>query len=159
MLAAASGACLFGLLVSCASTPDFKPSKPVEEASTFPEALGICGEYSLGSDGDARERPVTHAELVPWMRCFETAIQRFAQARENESFVLFFHELARFDGKEKDRRAPVARGAMDLAVKSVLAAVGEEARGRRRTYTPEEKRAIGEAFPGYLDYLASVAAP
>lgn len=108
---------------------------------------------------EASEKPVTHAELVPWMRCFETAIQRFEQARASESFVLLFHELSRFDGKPQARRQPVARSSMNLAVASALSWVREEMRGRRRAFSADEKRAIRGTFPGYLDYLASVGAP
>lgn len=87
---------IFGLFfASCSSVPNFKPEKPIESAENFEEALSLCKSYQIevlhDQNGALKKSKVV--TLVPWIRCFETIFQHFQEAKQSQTFVLFFRNL------------------------------------------------------------------
>jgi hypothetical protein len=137
---------------ACSSVPDFKPSRPVEEASSADEAITICGEYRIKGEtsesGAARPAPV--AALVPWMRCFESALRKFPALRAREGFVAFFRELT--------FRHDTSRAGVDsIDWPTMNDAVAAAARHFEQPGAPlleQELKALGRQLPGFWIYLA-----
>lgn len=140
-------------VISCSSVPDFKPSKPVAEASSLEEALGICAAYQIrGQENQVGQgEPLRAVVLVPWLNCFESVLRKFPEARENESFVIFFRALqARHDGTPSPNAAVVDRADMNYAVLRSI----EHIKVPTLSYSDDELRVIGMQLPGYAIYLA-----
>ncbi|MBI3543667.1 MAG: hypothetical protein HY075_10385 [Deltaproteobacteria bacterium] len=137
----------------CSSVPDFRPSKPIEEASSLNEALDLCAAYQIKGDvnGAGRALPERTVVLVPWLRCFETIFRKFPVARERESFVMFHRALqSRHDGVPSSDARVVDWPQMNFTVTHALEHVKDPSLG----YSDDEKRVCASQLPDYWVFLA-----
>lgn len=141
-------------VAGCSSVPDFKPSKPLEEASSLNEALDICASYQITkADKNTSERASAErvVVLVPWLRCFEDIFRKFAVARNHENFVMFFRALqALHDGAHPSDARVIDAELMNHTVRRIV----DHLKGVIQVFSSEERLAIERQFPGYSIYLA-----
>lgn len=140
-------------LTACSSVPDFRPSKPVEEASSLEDAIGICGEYKIKGDQNSSglAKPARVVTLVPWIRCFETVFRKFPDSKKLDSFVALLRALqARHDSVLQPDAPVVNWPSMNAAVATSLTHL----RSKKLPFSKVERRAIEAELPGYATYLA-----
>jgi hypothetical protein len=141
------------LLGACSSVPDFRPTKPIEEASSLQEARELCGAYRIESEQNAsgKMRPVRVPALVPWINCFEKTFRRFPAARMDEDYVMFFRALqARHDGVAAANIESVDPAAMNFVVGKIVEHLGKP----ELPFSRIERAEIDRQLPGYGMYLA-----
>lgn len=140
-------------LTACSSVPDFRPSKPVEEASSIEQAIDICGEYEIKGDQNAsgRAEPARVITLVPWIRCFETVFRKYPESRTFDSFVAFFRALqAKHDSAQGTDEAIIDWLVMNYAVDASL----RHMKNKRLPFSVPERKAIETQLPSYSMFLA-----
>lgn len=140
-------------LPGCSSVPDFKPSKPVEEASSLNEALELCAAYQIKGEQNAsgRAQPARSVVLVPWIRCFERIFRKFGDARENQNLVMFHRALqSRHDGVPTSDAEVIDWPVMNYAVREAIVSITRP----DVTLSREGLNAIERQLPDYWIYLA-----
>lgn len=89
--------------------------------------------------------------LIPWLRCFETVLRKFPEAKNDPSFVMFFRSIsARHDGTPSPDAEVVDWPAYNFTVGRIVAHLQQP----KLAYSEEELHAIGRLFPDYWIYLA-----
>ncbi|MEW6055270.1 MAG: hypothetical protein AB1540_01540 [Bdellovibrionota bacterium] len=144
-------------LAACSSVPDFKPSRPLEEASSLAQALDICAEYQIPGEQNAAGRalPERVSVLVPWIRCFEDVFRKFPEVQDREDFVSFFRALQeRYDGVQPADAKVIDWPTMNFAINRVI----EHLKQPRLPYSAEERRVIEKNFPDFSIHLAEAGA-
>lgn len=139
-LALAFGAAALAL-GSCAGTPKFQPSEPIERTRSLNESLLLCDEYRLPVPAT---RPMA---LKPYLDCLDEVAQRFPSARLSENFHAFRDEFHRhYDRIEEDLWTPEQGVAYEIAVHAILRSLwrGEEFTGE---FTPAERENVVRVFP------------
>jgi hypothetical protein len=144
---------LLCVLFGCSSIPDFRPSRPIEEASSLRDALGICGEYQIKGEQNASGAPelTRVVTLIPWLRCFEKSLQRIPEARNHESLVHFYRALqSRYEGAIAADRPVIDWPEMNFVVNASI----EHFKNPNRPFTTEQRQAIGRQLPGFYMSMA-----
>lgn len=140
-------------LTGCSSVPDFRPSKPVAEASSISQALDICGEYEIKGDISTTSgaEPVRVSTMTPWITCFEAVFRKFPETRQFDSFIAFFRALqARHDSAEPPDAKVVDWPEMNFAVRTIL----RHFKSKTLVYSKDERRAVERQLPSYGIFLA-----
>lgn len=141
------------VLPGCSSVPDFKPSRPVEEASSLNDALDLCAAYQIKGDENPSGSaiPARTVVLVPWLRCFESVFRKFPTAKDSPSFVMLLRALqSRHDGAPTPESKVIDWPAMNFAVLHAI----DHIKNPALKFADDEKRAIGQQLPDYWIYLA-----
>lgn len=132
--------------------PNFKPSKPVEEAASLGEALSICASYQVQApqNKSGKAMPTRVSTLVPWVRCFEKILVKFPESKFNKDFVVFYREL---NGKVVSTNPPDAEIVDGPAFNIVVNKIVDHLKAGQRLYAPQDIQAIGHVLPGFALYL------
>lgn len=141
---------LSSYLLSCASTPPFTPSKPLEAAKTPQEGLFLCNEYKISPQNARRI-----AALKPYLNCLDDLSERFNHFQEIPQIRDFQQELqSRFDLLDDSYWNERLASQFELAIHAAL-------RGLWRpkqippTYTWPEKNALTDIFPKTANHLST----
>lgn len=148
---------MFPLLLAagCSSVPDFRPTKPIEEASSFSEALDLCLAYRIEGvrNTAGRAMPARAVVLVPWTRCFGDVLRKFPEGQADSDFVAFFRALrARHDAIQPPDAEVIDWEEMN-AVVSITGASFKKTVPAARAYSAKELAAIRRQLPAYSLYL------
>ena len=141
------------LVAGCSSIPDFKPSKPLEEASSLNEALDLCAAYQIKGDSyeTGRAKLARTVVIVPWINCFESLFRKFPVARNHEEYVMFFRNLqTRHDGRLASTEGTVDWPQLNYVVAQVI----EHVKNPQLVYAEQELRAIEHELPDFWIWLA-----
>ncbi len=141
------------LVSACSSIPDFKPSKPLEEASSLNEAFDLCAAYQIKGDSydSGRARLARTVVIVPWINCFESLFRKFPAAQSRQEYVMFFRNLQ----NRHDGRLPTTEGTVDWPqLNYVVTQVIEHVKNPQLGYDAQELRAIEHELPDFWIWLA-----
>ncbi len=146
-------------ITACSSIPNFRPSKPVEEATSFKEAVEICAQYSIPVENDSagQTKPLAIREvLIPWMRCMETTFRTQAGSRESEAYAIFYHELSKTHVHLPAKGEVVAVADMNVSVAAIFRSVLAGLESKKYSFTSVERKAIKNVLPSFSLYLDSI---
>lgn len=136
------------LITACATQPEFKPTKPVEKASTLADGVSICMEYRIVKEGNATQR-----DLIPWMRCIETLIRSKNEAQEAEAVVLFHKEISSLVFASKNMDVEVFdTNSMNESTQLVL----KKLKTPNVSYSVEEAIKVEKYYPKFIEYVRSL---
>ncbi|MCM2321983.1 MAG: hypothetical protein NDJ90_01840 [Oligoflexia bacterium] len=137
---------LLALLMACATSPRFVPSRDIESVPSLEEGLLLCNEYRAPAPA---ERPNA---LEPYVECVEHLAQRFPEPALG-AFPVFHRELKLQYGLLRDAYWNAALGAeLELAIHALLRALwsGKAPPADRAApsgFTGQEKTATLRHFP------------
>ncbi|HRK02012.1 MAG TPA: hypothetical protein PLH57_05055 [Oligoflexia bacterium] len=141
---------------ACAHVPDFRPSRPIEKAATWHEALLLCTEYRI----EENEKEVDVLKIIPWVRCAEKVFFTHASAKSNEAFALFFRELSIFESRYVAKAQEVVESVDPRTFNAaVLAsfrwiALAAESNSDEPIMFEGDPGVVAQVFPDYAYYLA-----
>lgn len=142
---------------ACSSVPAFHPSKPIEEARNFEEALDICAGYHIQGQTAGNGKPVPDKVVVltPWLRCFEDTLRKIPDSQFNVTFTHFFRSLnARHDGVPDPTANVIDWPAMNFVVARMI----EHIKTPGLAYSDVEKTTLQRQLPPLAFYLAESGA-
>lgn len=146
---------IFVAFFSCSTIPDFRPSKPIEEASSFEESLGLCAEYQInGKMKNESEIQLSKlVSIVPWMRCMEQPIRKFSNATNHEDLTVLYRELSIFYDSNTDKEKEIVDWkSFNIAMTAVFRNIIDHYKSSN-PFDEIEKSAILRTMSGYSDFL------
>lgn len=128
--------------------PHFKPSQPVEEASSFTKALDICASYQIQGESNLSASPLLSrvSVLTPWIRCFEKVLITFPEARLHVDFIAFYRELYFLHQSVQPADAKVIHWPMMNQVVLIIVAYLKQL---KTSFSEEESRLMAQTLPGF----------